>query len=152
MWHTEDEVRATHFARRDGNLYFLNGKGEIWITGNIAALQEGEWEGDVEWMADFADFTGGSPNKKGVGKIQVRLELDAGASAELWIQFDTDGRWTRAGRALAKGVKRSYILPVIPRRGDHYRLRIKGVGGCRVYSLVREFYPGSGLKSKAGRQ
>ena len=153
MWHTEDATHATHFARYDGNLYFLNDAGEIWITGNIQdPPAEAEPEGKVEWAAEFGDFTDDNPDKKGVSKIQIRLELDEGAEVQVYIQFDTTGEWLKVNGALGEGVKRSYYLPIIPRRGDHYRLRMVGTGGCRVYSVVREYYDGSALKSQRGRQ
>lgn len=152
LWYTEDETCATHFAVSGGNLYFLNDRGEIWITGNIReAPEEAEEEEPVSWWAEFGDFTEDDPNKKGVSKIQIRLELDEGATAEVYLQFDTDGQWQRVNGALGEGVKRSYYLPIIPRRGDHYRLKLAGTGGCRVYSLVREYYSGSELKSVKGR-
>lgn len=153
LWHTEDTTHATHFARYDGNLYFLNDAGEIWITGNIQdPPAEAEPEGQVEWAAEFGDFTDDNPDKKGVSKIQIRLELDEGAEVQVYIQFDTTGEWLKVNGALREGVKRSYYLPIIPRRGDHYRLRMVGTGGCRVYSMVREYYDGSALKSQRGRQ
>lgn len=154
MWHTEDETRATHFARWGGNLYLLSGDGDIWAVGRPQGIEpdaEG-WEGSFSWKAEFGDFTEGSPNKKGVSKIQIRLELDEGAEVQVWLQFDTDGEWQKVSSALGEGAKRSYYLPIIPRRGDHYRMKLEGAGGCRVYSLVREFYAGSELKSKPGRQ
>ena len=152
LWHTEDETHATHFARQDGNLYMLTDQGEIWMEGNIQDPPEGVTpEGAVAWMAEFGDFTDDDPNKKGVSKIQIRLELDEGATVEVYLQFDTDGQWQRVNGALGEGVKRSYYLPIIPRRGDHYRMRLQGAGGCRIYSLVREFYSGSELKSTKGR-
>jgi len=153
LWHTEDETHATHFARWNGNLYFLTDKGEIWITGNIQdAPETAEPEKPVKWWAEFGDYVDSSPNKKGVSKIQIRLELEEGAQVQVLIQFDTDGEWRKVSGALGEGVKRSYYLPIIPRRGDHYRLRLEGVGPCRVYSLVREYYSGSELKSQQGRQ
>jgi len=152
LWHTEDHTRATHFAKWDGNLYFLSDEGGIWITGNIQDPPESALEEPVPWWAEFGDFTEKDPNKKGVSKIQIRLELDEGAEVRVLIQFDTDGEWRKVNGALGEGVKRSYYLPIIPRRGDHYRLRLEGVGGCRVYSLAREYYSGSELRSKPGRQ
>ena len=152
VWHIEDEMKATHFAVWNGNLYFLNASGEVWITGNIQSPPEGvQPEGAVSWSAEFGDFTENDPNKKGVSKLQIRLELDEGASMEVLIQFDSDGGWQRVGGALGEGPKRSYYLPIIPRRGDHYRLKLQGTGGCRVYSLVRELYSGSELRSTTGR-
>ena len=153
MWHAEDETRATHFARSGGNLYMLTSQGEIWTVGSVQDPPEGaEPEGNIAWMAEFGDFTDDDPNKKGVSKLQIRLELDEGATVEVYLQFDTDGTWRKVNGALGEGVKRSYYLPVIPRRADHYRLKLEGVGGCRIYSLVREFYSGSELKSTKGRQ
>ena len=102
-------------------------------------------------MAEFGDFTEDNPNKKGVSKLQIRLELDEGARADVLIQFDSDGVWEPVS-SLEAAAKRSYYLPIIPRRADHYRLKLEGTGACRVYSLVREFYSGSELKSKQGRQ
>ena len=91
------------------------------------------------------------PNKKGVGKLQLRLRLDPGASATVYIQFDSDGIWNQVGRMMDEGTKRSYCLPIIPRRTDHYRLKIEGVGGCTVHSLVRKSYSGSELRAKHRR-
>lgn len=144
LWHKEDETQAIGFAKWDGNLYCLNVDGEIWIMGNIQNVPEGVTEENpVEWEAEFADFTEKDPNKKGVSKVQIRLELDEGATVQVWIQFDSDGNWQKVSSALGEGMKRSYYLPIIPRRGDHYRLKLTGVGGCRIYSMAREYYTGS---------
>jgi len=153
LWHVEDETRATHFARWDGNLFYLNDKGEIWMTGSIAdAPADSTLEGPFDWFAEFGDFTESSPDKKGMERLQVRLELEPGAWVRAWLQFDSDGVWREAGSVMSENIKRSYILPIIPRRSDHYRLKLEGFGACRVYSVTRESYLGSALRSKPGRQ
>ena len=142
----------THFAKWAGNLYFLNDQGELWIAGNAQDVPAGAvQETDVEWSAEFADFTEENPNKKGVSKIQIRLELDEGAEVKVWLMFDSDGTWQQVKETLGEGVKRSYYLPIIPRRADHYRLKLTGKGGCRIFSLVRECYIGSELRSRGGK-
>ena len=152
VWHKEDQTHVTHFARVDGNLYFLNDSGEIWIIPSGGELpKEAVREEAVQWAAEFADFTGNDPNKKAAGKIQIRLELEEGATAQVWMQFDSDGKWERTGQEMGTGVKRSYYLPIVPRRCDHYKLKITGSGECRIYSISREVAPGSELKSKFGR-
>lgn len=152
MWHLEDETRVTHFAKEDGCLYFLNEHGEIWVMGNAGSPpDDAVLEDDFEWSAEFSDFTQEDPNKKGLSKLQLRLELDAGASIQVWLQFDSDGIWQAAGQIISEGAKRSYYLPIVPRRADHYRLKLTGTGGCRIYSLAQEVYSGSELKSKSGR-
>lgn len=151
-WHKEDQTRVTHFASWKGNLYFLNDKGEIWITGNIQdPPEEAVEEEDIPFMTEFTDFTDDDPNKKGVGKLQLRMELDEGATVKVLLQFDSDGKWMTLKELVGTDPKRSYYLPIVPRRCDHYRLRLEGTGGFRLYSMAREYYSGSELKSKPGR-
>ena len=152
-WHIEDATQATHFARCGGNLYMLDEDGKIWITGNIQnPPEEAALEDAFDWMAEFADWYEDSPNKKNVSKILLRVEVDEGAEVKLYIMFDSTGEWIPVNGTLEGGVKRTYTLPIVPRRGDHYRIKLEGHGGCRVYSLAREYSDGSSLKSQPGRQ
>lgn len=152
-WHIEDATHATHFCRHGGNTYFLEDGGGIFLTGNIEdAPEDSTEEADFVWYAETGDFVENDPNKKGLSKLQLRIELDEGAEAEVKMQFDSSGKWISAGGRLRGGGKRSYYLPIVPRRADHYRIRIEGRGACRVYSLTREYYSGSELKSTRGRQ
>lgn len=152
QWHREDDTQATHFAKHLGNLYFLNAQGQLWIAGGLQSIpEEATPEEDVEWMVEFADFTHEDPNRKGVGKLQLRMEIDEGAQVQVWIQFDSDGQWRTVKHVLQEGAKGSCYLPIVPRRCDHYRLRITGTGGCRIYSLVRETYSGSEFNATYGR-
>ena len=41
--------------------------------------------------------------------------------------------------------RRSFVLPIIPRRSDHFRIRLSGRGAWKLWSLVRESYIGSDL-------
>lgn len=150
LWHKEDQTRATHFASYQGVLYMLNDKGEIWAMGEPADIAT-DPEPDFNWFVEFADFTEQDPNKKTIGRLQVRLELDPGATAQVWIRYDSAGDWLPAGEPLAADVKRSYTLPLVPKRCDHCRIKITGTGDARIYSLTREFYTGSEIKSRPGR-
>lgn len=144
LWHKEDNTHATHFARYGGNLYMLTAGGEILMVGDIHdPPADAEEEAAVGWFAEFSDFTEQDPNHKGIGKLQIRLELEEGASMQALLQFDSDGCWHEVGGVIGEGPKRSYYLPIVPRRCDHYRLKLKGVGGCVIHSIVREIYSGS---------
>ncbi len=147
MWHIEDNIRITHFTKHDGWLYMLQDNGDLWLTGGDTEPPEGfREEGPVEWFAEFADFTFQDPNYKGISKLQLRLELEEGAQVQVCIQYDSDGVWQPVGLAVAERGKRSVYLPVVPRRADHYRLKLTGIGGCRVHSLVCETYSGSEIR------
>lgn len=158
MWHEEDSTHAIAFAYSEGNLYFLDDQGGMWITGTPQDPPETETEEDFEWFAEFADYTDDSTNKKGVSKIQIRMELEEGARCTAKLRFDSVGEWIVPNQGVIEyaadetDVKRSYYLAIIPHRADHYRLRLEGTGGCRIYSIAVEYYEGSELKSRSGRQ
>lgn len=152
MWHKEDALRAEAFARSGGTLYCLNENGEIWTLGRVGEVPQGATrEPPVKWEAEFADYTEGDANKKGISKLQIRLELDKGSSVKVWIRFDSEGAWKEVSCLRSDGRKRSFYLPIIPRRSDHFRLRLTGTGGCIVHSLSRELYAGSELRTRTGR-
>lgn len=149
MWHIEDEMEAIALCRVDGDLYCLAADGAIQILGEAKAVPEGAAEEErISWMAEFADFVHDDPNHKGVSKLQLRLGLEKGSRLTVLIQFDSDGVWRQvrtliAPTLVALGDKRSYYLPIVPRRCDHYRIRLEGTGRASVYSMVRESYSGS---------
>lgn len=150
LWHKEDRTHATHFASYQGVLYMLNDKGEIWAMGEPEGVVTEE-EPAFSWAAEFADFTEQEPNKKTIGRLQLRVELEPGATAQVWIRYDSEDGWIPAGDPLSADAKRSYTLPLVPRRCDHCRIKITGTGEARIYSLTREFYVGSEIKSRPGR-
>ena len=92
---------------------------------------------------EFGDFTDGDLNRKAVNRVQLRIELEEGAWVNIWIGYDGE-EWTRL-QYLEAGKKRSVYIPVIPRRCDHYRIRIEGGGKWTLYSMARELYVGSAV-------
>lgn len=144
LWHKEDYTQAIDFCYLN-DLYFLDNKGTLWLTPNARRVPSGAHEDEkVYAMAEFGDFTGQSPNKKGVSKMQMRLELAADAYLKVYIQFDSDGYWQEAANFYT-AVKKSFQLPIIPRRCDHFRIKLTGVGQWRLYSLTTESYVGSAM-------
>ena len=142
LWHREDDTRAADWGW-NRELYYMTADGQIWVTGNIRDVPEGTTqEGLVESVAEFADFVEASPNKKGTSKIQVRMELEEGATVDIHIQYDSDGEWHPV-QSMTTTKKKSFYCAVIPRRSDHFRLRFTGTGQWYLYSLVRENYTGS---------
>ena len=148
MWHIEDDTHFTHFARHEGNLYGLTEDGEIWILGSPTNVPEDAQEEDeIEWMVEFADFTENEPNRKEIRKLNIRLELEECATIEAYIQYDSDGIWRNIASTIAEGPKRSHLLSLVPRRCDHFRLKLEGTGGCRIYGIAREYRVSTPLKS-----
>lgn len=157
LWHEEDNTEAVGFSFWDGNLYYADSEGNIMVTGNLKFYPvDSEEEENFDWWAEFTDFVDDSPNKKGINKFQIRMELDEDKDdpprVTVKLMMDSDGEWIiPEGGTIENAEKRSYILPIIPRRADHYKLRIEGHGGCRIYSIAKEYYQGSDFKSQPGR-
>ena len=144
LWHREDSVHARAFGW-DGELYFLDDAGGLWLGGTPREVPEGAQEEEaVESMAEFGDFTEGSPDKKGVGKLLLRITVEEGAEVRAFLQFDSDTEWQELSRIQADK-KRSVLVPILPRRADHFRLRLSGRGRWALFSLTREYYSGSAL-------
>ena len=145
-WHREDETQVAGWACLGGTLYMLKENGEIWrVSGDVSEHEAAE--GPVPWHVEFNDFTEGSLDAKGYGKLLIRMELEAGSRAWVELKYDSEDRWRRVFTELTAVRKRTFLLPVIPRRADHCRLRLAGTGGCVVYSIAREFYGGSENKT-----
>lgn len=152
LWHEEDGTEAVAFAELHGVLYALVAGGELLAVRGGAGLPDAEEEEAFDWSAEFTDFVDDSPNKKDLRKFQIRLELEKDASCTLWVQVDSTGQWIKPedGTIRDEG-KRSYWLAIVPRRADHYRLKITGHGGCKVYSIARDYSQGSEFRSQPGR-
>lgn len=154
QWHIEDEQEAVGFASQDGITYMLTEKGELLTVGTVANPKH-EWdiEKQYKWFVEFGDFTQRASKNvqesftKNVVKLLVRCELEKNAIAEVWIEYDSSGRWERVATAMDYQTKKSYVLPIIPHRCDHYRLKITGKGRAFIYSITTEYSVGSEYRS-----
>lgn len=145
LWHREDGKQAVGFAWNK-ELHMLDAAGNLWLSGDTRTVPAGATlENPLASMAEFGDFTEGDENRKGSTKLQMRVEVDAGANLKISMEFNSDGVW-RTVDTLQPDVKKSYYLPIIPRRSDHFRIKLEGTGAWRVYSLTRESYSGSEIK------
>lgn len=138
LWHKEDDLKLT-YAAYDEALIGMTESGEIW------ALSPGDVEGtpedEFDWMVELADMTYGSPFQKGICKVHIRFDLEPSAEAKAEICYD-GGEWELIREFRGTG-KRSNVLPIIPHRCDHFRVRMRGTGICDIYSLAVQYYNGS---------
>ena len=143
FWVREDDLRPVGFAYKKGDVYALGTDGDLRILGRpLNAPADAADEGDVEWMAEFGDITSHVPNRKRANRILLRVEMEEKTGLRLLIKYDSEERWREVGRVSARK-KRSAVVPVIPRRLDHFKLRIEGTGACRISSLSIEAAGGS---------
>lgn len=137
MWIREDSLRVTGFAKYEKDIFALDADGNVWILGRPTAGDQTMEEETVAWYAEFGDITDGMPDRKRVTKLQIRLDMDSEAVVKVEILYDSEDAWSPVAHITAKR-KQSVTLPIIPRRLDHFRLKISGWGGCRISSIARQ--------------
>ena len=136
IWHREDNTHALDFAALDGKLYFLN------AADNKLYCTDGADESAVEWYAETGDLGDDSPDNKYTSKLQIKMAMDAETKVSVSMQFDSDGIWRKVSTFTA-AKKQTFTLPIIPQRCDHFRIRISGTGGCKIYSVTKSIEDGS---------
>lgn len=139
IWHKEDALQALEFCSCRGEMYAIDKS-----TNRILALRgTGERESEaVEWMIETGDIGLNSPDMKYISRLTIRMSMEIGAEVRMYAQYDLDEEWvllcTLEGTTL-----RSFSIPVRPRRCDHLKLKIEGIGSCRIYSITKTIEQGS---------
>lgn len=149
LWHREDATQAIGWARTSDGLHCLDSDGTIWmVEGHALSSDSTEWAPDevVPWAVEFGDFVEDEPNRKAVSRMQIRVEMDPGASFAADIGYAETPAWQQIIEIKGLRTKRSYTIPISPRRTDHWRLRLRGTGMVTIYSISREYYAGSDLR------
>jgi hypothetical protein len=141
MWHREDNTRAVDFCNSRGNLYFIDySDKQIKSVTGTGALEESA----IKWSAVTGVIGTGTPDKKYVSRLVVRLSLEVGSSVTFSAEYDSSGEWehlfTKSGTKLG-----SFSIPLRMKRCDHLRLRITGTGEAKIYSIAKTIEQGSDI-------
>ena len=138
-WHKQDETQAIDFAEYDGDLYCASADGALFTVNGTAGKQEKAFE----WYAESAIMGYEYEEQKTTARYNIRAAVEAGAWCVLEIQYNSDGIWHQCGTIRANEDElRTYMLPVRPRRCDHWRIRLRGKGDVKIYSIFRKLADG----------
>lgn len=140
LWHKEDGVHAKYFAAYGAELYFINADDNC-LYGVHGLLTRYTDEGaalepPLKFEAQLAEIGMESPDSKYVNKVQLRLDAGEGTLLRVQVQYDTEDSWQEVHR-ISFTKRRSYTLPIIPRRCDTMRIRLIGNGDFRLFSLAK---------------
>lgn len=143
VWTREDGTHALGFAscltetfmlRADGELYALlpgeYNKDFFMVGSDYTVYAQEETDEEVRWELRTGEILRELPDHKYIGKIQLYLELDPGARAEVALRRD-GGAWEKV-QELSGGDQRRCTLPIYPRRCDRMEIRLTGVGHVRL--------------------
>ena len=135
-WHKEDNIKVKAFCACRNELYFIDD-----ATGGIGSIT-GNDEKPIDWMLETGDLGLSSPDKKYVSRVVMRMSLDVGTRASLFVQYNNDGQWLPLSNMTSTSLQ-SFPVQIRPRRCDHFKIRIEGVGGAKIYSIAKTVEQGS---------
>ena len=139
MWHKEDDLHALGFCSHKGEMYAIDGDGYNIIT----MLGSGEEDvKPVSWMAETGELGLSSPDMKYISRLIVRMELEPDTRLDISAQYDMSDEWVHICTIFGTDL-RSFSIPIKPRRSDHMKLRLHGIGGAKVYSITKVIEQGS---------
>lgn len=152
LWHKEDGLRPQCWCSAGKELYCIDTASKKILSVTGAGEPE---EDDIQWevvtgeiglekaTSSYYNSTTVMPEQKYISKLALRLQMEPGARLEIWIQYDGITPWEKVASIHGSGRLRSFTLPIRPKRCDWLRLKLKGTGVSRVYSLVRWLEGGS---------
>lgn len=132
----------TDFTEHLGSLLCAAGGIEEIAHDNQVSDLSGTEEGDVAWSCETGLIGYSTVEQKYVSRFNIRMSLARDAYMDVLVQYDSDGVWHNQGRIQGVGT-RTFMLPVRPRRCDHFRIRLEGSGDVRIYSFAKIFEAGS---------
>lgn len=147
IWCREDDTDALVFCTHEDDLYYIDRKDNMMksIRGTLLYdVSEKGTEGKVPWFVESGSIGYQSPDNKYVSRINVRVSLEFGTNADFYIQYDSKGEWEHKFNMSGKG-SRTFTVPVIPKRCNHFKYRMVGVGGCKIHSITKTLEQGSDI-------
>lgn len=139
LWHKEDNLRCKDMVVFENDVYALSSNNELLAMEGSAGVPEK----DFEWFIESGNFGYTTPFFKRMLKADIRLQMDRGSRASLYIQYDSSGDWHHITDINPKGDVHSVSVPVQPHRCDHFKLKLKGKGGCKLLSIAKVIEGGS---------
>ena len=139
LWHKEDDLKVDCFCSCRGELYAIS-DGKIFTMFGSGTKDTTS----VEWMVQSGEIGISSPDMKYISRITLRMAMDIGAEVGIFVQYDFSDEW-ECQCVLTSTNLRSFSIPIRPKRCDHMKLRIEGVGNVKIYSILKTIEQGSEL-------
>lgn len=137
LWHREDNIPVKELCSCDGELYAIADNKIVTMLGSGDAFEE-----KVSWRVQTGDIGLSMPDMKYLSRLVIRLSLEVGAKANIWVQYDMENTWYPIYSVTGTSL-RSFSVPIHPRRTDHMRIKIEGNGDFRIYSITKTIVQGS---------
>ena len=147
LWCREDNTEALYFCKHGDDLYYIDEKDNTMksVRGTLLYdVEEKQTEGKFDWFVESGTIGYTMPDNKYISRINARISLDFGTNVDFYLQYDSSGVWEHKFNMSGKGTK-TFTVPVIPKRCDHFKYKIVGKGGCKVHSITKTTEQGSDI-------
>lgn len=145
LWCKEDDTEVLCFCRHMDDLYYIDAKDKQMksVRGTLPFdTPEKATEDKFDWYVESGQIGYSSPDHKYVARINLRISLEVGTNVDFYMQYDSSGVWEHKFNMSGKGT-RTYSIPIIPQRCDHFKYKLSGKGGCKIYSITKTVEEGS---------
>lgn len=131
-WYREDNLNVVDFVQFDDNLYALS---------NNAIYKFNSGNEVVQWEVESERFTDWYMGKKINKKVKIMAELEPKSTLYVYCKID-DGSYALVTSIMSSGFK-IYEIPIMPRRGNTFKIKLAGSGRVKIYGFTREVILGS---------
>lgn len=145
IWCKEDNTQVIYFCKHMDDLYYIDAKDNYLksIKGTLLYdVSEKDTEGKFDWFVESGTIGYSSPDNKYVSRINLRITLEFGTNVDFYLQYNSSGVWEHKFNMSGKGTK-TFTIPIIPKRCDHFKYKIRGKGGCKIHSIAKTMEEGS---------
>ena len=145
IWCKEDNTKVLFFCRHKDDLYYIDDKDKMMksVGGTLLYDAPEKTEEDkFDWFVESGPIGYSSPDNKYVGRINLRITMEFGTNVDFFLQYDSCGEWEHKFNMSGTGT-RTFSIPIIPKRCDHFRYKISGNGGCKIHSVTKTVEQGS---------
>ena len=147
IWCKEDDTEAVYFCKYKDDLYYIDKKDNTMksLLGTLLYdFPEKSAEDGFNWFAESGNIGYASPDNKYVSRINLRITMEFGTFVDFFLQYDSDGVWEHKFNISGTGT-RTFTLPVIPKRCDHFKYKLSGRGGCKIHTITKTLEQGSDI-------
>jgi hypothetical protein len=145
IWCKEDDTEALCFCRHKDDLYYIDHKDNTMksVGGSLPYdVPEKATEGKFDWYVESGPIGYTSPDNKYIARINLRITLEFGTNVDFYLQYNSSGEWEHKFNMSGRGT-RTYSVPIVPKRCDHFKFKIVGKGDCKIHSVTKTIEEGS---------
>ena len=147
IWCKEDNTNAICFCKHLDDLYYIDAvdKKLKSVGGTLLYdVPEKATEDRFDWFVESGTIGYSSPDNKYVARINLRITLELGTNVDFYLQYDSSGAWEHKFNMSGKGT-RTFSVPIVPKRCDHFKYKLTGKGGCKIHSITKTTEEGSDI-------